>query len=326
MDNGRMRIIGFILLLTILIGSTTIVALNKKPEKPTATHSAPFYALQYVDEANYDIAESMNINVILIDFDHDGSPQEWTAALDTAQAHNLQVIAWQWTPGWQWNGTNWTIDSQAELFLETVENHPALFAVYSLHEPYWNECFGCGYTTTQQQMLYTQIKAIADVPIYSSIGEIAYYAQYAEDNNVDTLFADGICDYCDTFYYPFKDGDVYERDEVIDYLNAELAIASEHAPNSKIIWVMQVFAQKQGYNLRMPTADEIEDLAEIAYATDIYGISWYTWTFDDDYYDFLENHPELFSVIGDIYEEYVLSEKIYIPLVIYQSAMTCNLH
>jgi hypothetical protein len=266
-----------------------------------------FYGVQYVPIDELEMVKELGIEVVLMDFEHDGPPEIWLVYLDEAQAQGIQVVAWLWPQGWSWEGTAayWHIDGQAQEFIQTVAGHPALLAVYSLHEPYWMGCEGCGYTTAEQQALYDAIKAIADVPIWSGVDSMAFWTEQGEE----TAFADGVCDYCETWYYPFLEDGTYERDKVISQLTADLAVARQRAPNSKVVWAMQSFAQGAPYYLRMPEADEMRDLASIVYSTDIDGALWYVWTFGDLYSDFLSNHPELYLIVQEVYEDVVLPIK-----------------
>jgi hypothetical protein len=301
--------------------------------------------MHFVPSSDLARVRDLGVGVVLMSFRHDGTPAEWLAYLEAAWAEQIQVIAWLYPPGWHWDGAtrvylplvlsrdlsplsapssaehaessrtvllaeergSWQIDEQAELFVQTVSEHPALLAVYALHEPYWNGCWGCGYTTTQQQALYTAIKAIADVPIHSAVDSMSAWTRYAEQENKDTAFADGICDYCETWYHPFlegPEGPVYERAQLIAQLEADLAVARARAPNAKIVWSLQSFAHRDGY-YRMPTADEMRNLASIIYSTDIDGALWYPWDFGELYSDFLSKHPELHPVVKEIYEDIV---------------------
>jgi len=264
----------------------------------------PFYGVQYVPIDELEVVKELGVEVVLMDFEHDGSPEGWLAYLDEAQVQGIQVVAWLWPPGWSWDDSAavWEIDSQAEAFIQTVSGHPALLAVYALHEPYWSGCMGCGYTTAEQQALYSAIKGIADVPIWSAVDTIAFWTEQGEE----TAFADGVCDYCEVWYHPFKEGGVYERDEVIAQLTADLAVIRERAPESKLVWTMQSFAQGEPYYLRMPDAGEMRDLASVVYGMDVDGALWYPWVFSTLYSDFLSNHPELYPVVRELYEEIVL--------------------
>jgi hypothetical protein len=283
----------------------------------------PFYGMEFVYLDDLDEARALGVEVIMTDLPHDGTPADWLSFLNAAQARGIRVVPWLWPQGWHWDGYAWHLDAQARLFLQTVVGHPALFAVYALHEPYWNGCEGCGYSTATQQALYNAIKAIADVPIYSEIGSISGWTA----RGPATAFADGVCDYCANWNYPFKDGGVYERDQVIAQLTADLAVAGERAPQSKVVWMMPAFEYSPD-DLRMPSANEMRDLASIVYSTTVAGAWWYPWKFNDLYSDYLYNHPELYPTVKSIYEDYVLSVKgascsivapcslVYLPVII----------
>ena len=278
----------------------------------------PFYGVQFAYQDDLNLVKGLHTEVVMTDLPHDGTPASWLAFLDAAQARGILVIPWLWPQGWTWDGKIWQIDSQARLFVQTVANHPALFAVYVLHEPYWNDCEGCGYTTATQQVLYQAIKAIADVPLYSEINGIAYWTA----RSPATAFADGICDYCQSSYYPFKTGGIYERDELIAHITADLAVARERAPHSKIVWTMPVFDYPPD-NMRVPTADEMKDLASIVYSMDVAGAWWYPWKFNNLYNDYLFYHPELYPAVREIYEDYVLPTRdahcLYLPIIYHRA-------
>jgi hypothetical protein len=264
----------------------------------------PFYGVQFVPTEDLPVVADMGVEVVSQVFPYKGSPESWLYQLDQAQEHNIKVIATLYPQGWEWEETNWRIDDQAHAFIRTVADHPALFAVYALHEPYWQGCRGCGYTTNQQQLLYNEIKEIADVPVFSDIDSISFWTNQGEE----TAFAEGVCDYCATWYYPFT-SDAYERDQLINWLKAEVAVALERAPNSKIVWYMQSFAQDP-LGLRMPQAEEMYDLASLVYESGMDGAIWYVWTFESLYDDYLSNHPELHDTVRQIYQDLVLPCRI----------------
>jgi len=263
----------------------------------------PFYGIEFVPVSDFEKLKELNIEVVLLVFPHDSDIKSWKNYLDEAQTYNLRVIGRLWPEGWMWNGTDWQIDEKAHSFIRTLAEHPATLAVYSLEEPYWQGCWGCGYTTPQLQLLYEDIKAIADVPVYAEVGSMSFWT----DRGEETAFADGICDYCANWYYPFQADGTYKREELISSLTADLSVAMERAPDSKFIWLMQSFAQRGTF--RMPTAEEMIDLASIVYDMEVDGALWYSWWSGPIYNDFLSNHPELYPVVGDIYKEIVLPFK-----------------
>lgn len=264
----------------------------------------PFYGIQFVPSEDLPVVADLGVEVVSQIFPYTGDPESWLYQLDQAQEHNIKVIATLYPQGWEWEETYWRIDDQAHAFIETVADHPALFAVYALHEPYWQDCTGCGYTTNEQQLLYNEIKEIADVPVFSDIDSISFWTKQGEE----TAFAEGVCDYCATWYYPFT-SDGYERDQLANWLKAEVAVALERAPKSKIVWYMQSFAQDPpGY--RMPQAEEMYDMASLVYESGMDGAIWYVWTFESLYDDYLSNHPELFDTVIQINQDLVLPCRI----------------
>lgn len=260
----------------------------------------PFYGMEFVPIEDLDKMQRLGINMVLNNFDYDATPDDWIDYLEAAERYNIRVVAQLWPEGWKFSEETqaWDIDSQARLFLTTIEDHPALFAVYLLHEPYWRDCEGCGYTTAEQQALYQAVKAIADIPLYSEVDSMAFWTEQGEE----TAFAAGICDYCQTSYYPFRSNGDYEREELIERITADMKVARERAPDARIVWTMQGFAQGAPYFLRMPTADEMRDLAELVYSYDIAGAWWYPWEFNDLYSETLSDNQELYPVIRDVYE------------------------
>lgn len=187
------------------------------------------------------------------------------------------------------------LDPSSKLWLAIQPLSP-----YLLFTNHTGKDAGAVATLSEQQLLYDAIKAIADVPIFSTVDSMAFWTAQGEE----TAFADGICDYCGTWYYPFRT-DGYRRDEFVAQLHADLAVARERASNSKIVWGMQAFAQ-DSLGFRMPTSVEMYDLAGEVYAAGVDGAMWYVWWFESLYSDFLSNHPELYDTVMQVYEDHVL--------------------
>lgn len=278
-----------------------------EPPPENTRRSAFIYGLDFVPVQDLQAARSLGAEVVSQTFDHDGSPDAWTRQLDAAREAQLKVIAWLWPEGWKWDGEAWVIDAQARSFLNTAAGHPALFAVYVLNEPYWQGCLGCGYTTRQQQDLYTQIKAVQEVPLFSAVDSMDFWSRASPE----TVFADGVCDYCATWFYPFT-GQGYLRDELSQRAGADVATARKLAPRSKIIWLMQGFASGAA-GLRMPSGEEMADMARIVFASGVDGAMWYVWSFNGLYDDTLSQHPELQAAVQQVYLDEVLPYRVTEP-------------
>lgn len=277
----------------------------------------PFCGMQFVSTAE-DLAtvRGLGVTVVLQVFAHDADPAVWLAQLDLAQSSGLRVVGRLWPEGWEWDGETWQIDDQARLFVQTLSSHPATMAIYALHEPYWRGCDTCGLTTGQQQALYQALKSImgqANTPLYSELTDIVFWAQQGPE----TTLADGVCDYCGTNYYPFFADGSYQRDEFIARLDGDLAAIDTLAPNSTLVWGMQVFAiSDYAQPRRMPTAAEVADIGAIASQRPVGGIFWYVWEFGALYDDFLSNHPELFDAVAGTPLCWDERNPCYLPVVV----------
>lgn len=269
-----------------------------------ALDGLPFYGTQFVPISELLQVRALGFDTVLTDFAYDADPSEWVAYLDRAMSLNLRVIPWLWPEGWtldRQTGT-WTIDETAQQFIETVAEHPATFAIYALHEPYWMECDTCGYTTAEQQALYRAIKQIAPVPIYSEINGIAFWAEHSAEKTI----APEVCDYCQTAFYPFLTNGSYLRAELVAHLEREIEALRRYAPESCLIWTMQAMAHS-GDELRMPTSDEMWDYATLVFEQPaIVGAWWYMWRWDNPLYStYLVLHPELHPTVREIADRLV---------------------
>ncbi|MDW8350900.1 MAG: endo alpha-1,4 polygalactosaminidase [Anaerolineae bacterium] len=287
------------------------------------TPALPFYGIQYVPLSELPQVRALGFDMVLTDFAYDADPAEWVTYLDTAWSLGMRVIPWLWPEGWKLNRQTgvWTIDATARRFLETVAGHPATFAVYALHEPYWMECDTCGYTTAEQQALYRAIKQIAPVPIYSEINGIAFWAEATPEKAI----APGVCDYCQTAFYPFINDGRYLRDELIALIQREIATLQRLAPESRLIWTMPAFEYHEDA-LRMPTSAEMWDYARLVYGrAEISGAWWYMWRWDNDLYSsYLALHPTLHPTVRKIADEIVAPRRgsratsVFLPLVVHR--------
>lgn len=257
-----------------------------------------FYGVEFVPPAQFDDVAALGANAVLIDFPASKGPNRWKQILDAADDEGLRVVATLYPFQWEWDESveRWRVSKKGRKFLRTIEDHPALLAVYALHEPYWNGCEGCGYTTAQQQALYDKITGIADVDVYSSFSSFKWAHRTLGPKYE---FAPGICDWCDTWRYP-NQFNGYKRKKMIKRLDRELAYFRQRDPNAKFVWVLQGFESAEA-NRKLPSYDQLLDQADVALSRDIDALFWYTWTFDpNEYQEVLGDHPELQPAIAEV--------------------------
>lgn len=277
-------------------------------ETPDLGLRLPFYGTQFVPREELAYVRGLGFEVVLQDFSYEADPSEWKAYLDAAQANGLRVIPWLWPEGWKLDRRTgkWSIDETARRFLRVVGTHPATLAVHALHEPYWMGCETCGYTTAEQQALCRAIGEIVRVPVYSEIDGFDFWAATGPEKTI----APGVCDFCQTKHYPFLAGGTYQREEMLQHLDKEIAALKRYSPESRLVWTMPAFEYAEDA-LRMPTAEEMRDCARVVYERgEIAGAWWYPWRWDNDLYSSsLALHPELHPTVREIAETIVAAAK-----------------
>ena len=287
--------------------TTTTAAPTTTTQPPTSSNKRQllFYGMEWTSDphdGDLEKAASLGIDTVMVDFDG-SDPSRWLRQLDHARSLDLMVVANYW-PGraaWRWTGSDWDIHEHAVEFVETVADHPALLAVYLLHEPYWNG--GDGITTAQQRELYQYVKSIADVPLYSAFSSSAFETG---------KFSTGVCDYCDSWYYPSKmdhpyKGErlLYKLEKVLNHFHATAA-----GTDMKLVWILQAFESADS-NKEMPTYDEMIDLAETAInyqsasGQRVDAVFWYTWRHGSQYEEVLGDRPDLQPAVKEVHDRFV---------------------
>jgi hypothetical protein len=194
---------------------------------------------------------------------------------------------------WAWNGSEWVFPPSAIQTLEGIANHPALFAIYALHEPfdYTNECH---WTVEQQQELYQLLKAYTDAaPVWSDVGTLAGW----EARGIE--LTDGICDYCGTFHHRFRSDWTSERslEETLDTIDADLDTQQRLMPNSQVVYQVQAFSYaSDGHSLRLPTPEELATVRDHLCALH-QPMLYYPWS-HGTYDATLKDAPQLWSVVS----------------------------
>jgi len=208
---------------------------------------------------------------------------EILAGLDAAQEMGLLVLLHiydrsqptdvPWSPGVG-------VTPRGAEILRLVEDHPAVWAIYAFEEPF--DYTSAGHVTPDQQReLYTAIKAIADVPVYSDLSTISR----AEREGL--TLSDGMCDICCVAPgWP---------DDPIARLNAEVSTWQRLMPNSQLAVMVNVY--DAGSTYVMPTAEQIRSFRSQLCALDLPYL-YYPWQ-HGSYIRELQDVPDLWPVIAE---------------------------
>jgi len=220
------------------------------------------------------------------------------ASLDSAQALGYRVIfhiydrhtptrkPWYLDGSWQWVFPQYAVD-----VLRAVSDHPAIFAIYALHEPFDSSDYYAG--VEEQQALYALLKEhTGGLPVYTDIGGLAVFEARGE------ALADGMCDLCCTFPTHFRADWTAEQTlaEAIRRIDADRDTQQRLMPDSQIVSLINTYALA-GYRVpfRMPTAHEVDQVRDYlcSLKQPFLYIPWHHSSYDQT----LEDAPELWPVI-----------------------------
>jgi hypothetical protein len=214
--------------------------------------SPVLYGVAYIFES--DLPELGALNVKLVTWQIDPSPQVALALLDMADGYGLRVILrLQGSHDWGWNGRRFDLSSLAD-FEPVIGGHPALVAVYGLHEP-WER-----FTPDQLRRFYSQWQAVApSLPVWHDMGHLP------------PAFTDDMCDVCGVSAAPHhwdQSGNpinLYEQDTRQRISQAQTYIQAD--PDAILCVYLQSYGRNfQGWaDVRMPTADEMRENAAIVF-------------------------------------------------------------
>jgi hypothetical protein len=170
------------------------------------------------------------------------------AALDEAAALGFWVLlhlreSTNTEKPWSLEAGRWVISARGAEILRLVEGHPALLAVYALHEPFDSSDYHAD--SDAQRALYSLIKQHADVPVWTDIATL-------HGPVVDGELSDGICDYCCVFPTAWHRG----LEETFRRMEADLAVQQADMPNSQLVFMLNVY-QIDGSHYRLPSVDEL---------------------------------------------------------------------
>jgi hypothetical protein len=224
---------------------------------------------------------------------------EINTMLDQAEASGYQVVLNIYTRTtstrrpWDWDGSEWVFPESTIETLQGISHHPALFAIYALHEPLDE---GDGYVSTEQQReLYQLLKEYTDgLPVFTDIGGLKVW----EDRGVD--LSDGICDYCCTFPTHFRSDWTSEQciAESLSRIDDDLDTQQRLMPNSQIVFLINTYAYED-YRVpfRLPTPEELTIVRDHICAL-WQPMMYYPWVYDS-YDSTLKDAPQLWPIIAE---------------------------
>lgn len=231
--------------------------------------------------------------------------------LDLAQSLGYQALIIMYTEEtcskrpWEWNGSTWEFPQPTIETLQGIAHHPAILAIYALHEPF-DTTHECHWSVEQQQELYQLLKTYTDgLPVWSDLTGLAIW------ENRDVELVDGICDYCGTNHHRFRSDWTSERclEEILDWINADLDTQRRLMPSSRVVFHVQTFAY-YGYSipLRLPSPDELTTVRDHLCALN-QPMMYYPWS--HGLYDLtLEDAPQLWPVVS------MGCPRVFLPLIL----------
>jgi hypothetical protein len=256
--------------------------------RPTA-----LYGVSYIAES--DLPELAALNVKLVTWQTDPSSQAALALLDVAESYGMRVILRiRGSDDWGWNGSRFDLSPLAD-FEPVIGGHPALFAVYGLHEP-WER-----FTAYQLRRFYSQWQATApSLPVWHDMGFLP------------PQFTDGICDVCGVSAAPHhwdQSGNpinYYEEDTREKISNAQTYIQAD--PDAILCAYLQAYGRdfRGSTDVRMPTADEMRENAAIVFGVlQVACGEWYPYRHGS--YDYILSDPQFDKqrqVVAETYDLY----------------------
>lgn len=241
------------------------------------------------------------------------SADQINTSLDLAQSLGYRVVVTMYTTEtcssrpWEWIGNEWVFPQSSIETLQAIAHHPALFAIYALHEPFdtSNECH---WTVVQQQELYQLLKEYTDgASVWSDVGTLSGWEKHG------VQLTDGICDYCGTFHHRFRSDWTSEQclEETLSTTDADLDTQQRLMPNSQVVFQIQTFSYADhSFPLRLPTPYELATVRDHLCALH-QPMLYYPWS-HGTYDSTLKDAPELWPVVARGCTQPI----VYLPLIL----------
>jgi len=221
------------------------------------------------------------------------------SSLDSAEVLEYRVVFHIYdgdrdtnTPWYLDADEQWVFPQAAIETLQAVSDHPALLAIYALHEPLDE---GEAYVSVEQQReLYQLLKGYTGgLPVFTDMGGFSVW----ENRGVE--LSDGLCDYCRTGPSHFRSDWTSEQclTETLRRIAADLDTQSRLMPNSQAVFAINTYSfSDYRFPIRLPTPYELSVVKDYLCELD-QPMLYHPWHYSD--YDVtLENAPELWPIIA----------------------------
>lgn len=312
----------------ILMAATEGFTLETLAENGTLTPQSclPFISRQELPVSWYGIVRALvddwstireNLGGSVVDLIvHPYTPlSDIIASLDSAEALEYQVVFHLYDDNtntkkpWYLDANGqWVFPQSAIDILQAVSDHPALFAIYALHEPL---DAGEAYVSVEQQReLYQLLKEYTDgLPVFTDIGGLRVW----EDQGIE--LTDGICDYCRTGPSHFRSDWTSEQciTETLSRIGADLDTQQRLMPNSQTVFAINTYSYPGYiYPIRLPTPEELAAVRDYLCALN-QPMLYYPWAHGT--YDLtLKDVPQLWPVVAE-----GCNYTTYLPLIMNQA-------
>jgi hypothetical protein len=240
-----------------------------------------------VDEfrATFGRLKELGVSVVFQPFLPEFTQADWKAYLDVALQEDMKVVGWvpHRESKWADDGFEWGMN---KAFLESVKDHPALYAFFMIDEPFHRK-HEWTITAGRLQLMYQEAKEIApNVPVVVQFSREIQRAEQGE-YGPQYAFEGKMCDICVISALEFRNygqGNVFHRDVMISNHTASRAVMKRENPNAQIWTTVQVFgAAGGGSSYYMPSADELQEMVDVLLSPELQvtgeldGIIWQQW-------------------------------------------------
>lgn len=231
------------------------------------------------------IKKELGITIIYQGFPGNSSAADWKAYLDAAEEAETKLIATfaDNPPKTAGSGIDLGITGR---FLAEMKDHPALYAIFLIDEPF-HQKHGWKITADKLKQMYGQAKKLAPkVPV---IAQFSREIQKMEtDGKIQYQFGAGMCDVCQISALEFRNygqGNKFYKEDLIKNHSVSRRVIGRETPAAAIYSSAQSFGNKLGKSsYYFPSLEEYQEMLrllmsdELAKSGKLSGIYFQTWT------------------------------------------------